>query len=96
MTDASFSLAPPAAVEIDAVAYRRAHAGKLMIVSREEGKEPVGADFFHFDSVGTHPTGLFVTGIFDDGHRSHMKAAAVRDANLGEIAWRNGAENKSV
>ena len=81
--------APPP--QIDAVTYRRAHAGKLMIVSPVEGREPVISDFFHFDSVGTHPTGLFVTGIFDDEGRGHMKASLVRNASEAEIAWRNSA-----
>ncbi len=82
--------APPAE-EINAVAYRRAHAGKLMIIQRKEGKQLATADFFYVESVGTHPTGLFVTGIFQNARRSHMMASAVREANEAEIAWRNSA-----
>jgi hypothetical protein len=82
-----FALPP----QVDAVTYRRAHAGKLMIISRAEAREPALSDFFHFDSVGTHPTGLFVTGIFDDDRREHMKASLVRIASEAEIAWWNGA-----
>lgn len=44
---------------MNARAYERAHAGKLMISQREEGREPAAADFFHIESVGTHPTGFF-------------------------------------
>jgi hypothetical protein len=82
------SALPP---QIDAVAYRRAHVGKLMIIARAEGRKPALSDFFHFDSVGTHPTGLFVTGIFDDARPGHMKASLVRDASEAEIAWWNSA-----
>jgi hypothetical protein len=81
------SLAPPAAENINARAYLRAHTGKLMIIERSEGRERSAADFFHIEDVGTHPTGLLVTGIFDNNRRSHMMAASVRDANAAEIAW---------
>ena len=71
-------------------AYGRAHAGKLMVVEAKEGKVLGARDFFRFDQVGTHPTGLIVTGIFQDSHRAHMMASAVRDANATEIAWHAG------
>jgi len=83
-------IAPPPE-EMNAVAYRQAHAGKLMVICRKEGQELVAADFFQFDSVGTHPTGLLVTGIFHDDRRSHMMAANVRQANEAEISWRNSS-----
>jgi hypothetical protein len=80
--------APPAEkIPSPARAYERAHAGKLMVIHRKEGTAPTAADFFQFDAVGTHPTGLIVTGIFQDSHRSHMMAAGVREANADEIAW---------
>ena len=72
---------------ITAVAYRRAHAGKLMVIQRAEGRSPSASDFFHLDSVGTHPTGLLVTGIFDNDRRAHMMASSVRDASCSEIEW---------
>jgi hypothetical protein len=75
-----------APAETTAVTYRRAHAGKLMVIDRPE-QPCVAGDFFRFDSVGTHPTGLIVTGIFENGRRSHIMAAAVREANQGEIDW---------
>ncbi len=88
MTTTPSLLAPPLPEEMDARGYRRAHSGKLMRITREEGRVRDLADFFHFDSVGTHPTGLYVTGIFADGHRGHMKTSLVKDASEGEIAWR--------
>ncbi|MGZ5004068.1 MAG: hypothetical protein ACXV8H_00945 [Chthoniobacterales bacterium] len=91
MTAASPLPTAPVVEVTDAIAYRRAHTGKLMVISRAEGREPALSDFFHFDSVGTHPTGLFVTGIFDDDRRSHMRVSLVRNANEAEIAWRNSA-----
>jgi len=66
--------------------YSRAHAGKLMVVQPTTDRQPVGADFFHLDSVGTHPTGLFVTGKFAGGRSENMRASAVRDASEEEIA----------
>ena len=81
---------PPIATlheETNARAYGRAHAGKLMIIRRAEGEPLVASDFFKFDSVGTHPTGLMVTGIFQNDCRSHMMAVRVRAANEVEIAW---------
>ena len=79
----------PAAAQLDARGYRRAHAGKLMIIERSEGKERSTRDFFHIADVATHPTGLLVTGIFENDRRSHMMASAVREANQAEITWRN-------
>ena len=81
--------APPApgAVQLDARSYRRIHAGKLMIINRTEDRELSARDFFHIEDVGTHPTGLLVTGIFDGNQRRHMHASSVREANADEIAW---------
>lgn len=73
--------------ETPARAYHRAHAGKLMIVQPKSGRELSAGDFFHLEEVGTHPTGLLVTGIFEDAHRQHMMASAVRDASPDEVAW---------
>jgi hypothetical protein len=81
------SAVPPVPEITPARAYGRAHAGKLMVVEAKEGKVLATRDFFQFDQVGTHPTGLIVTGIFQDSHRAHMMAATVRDANAAEIAW---------
>ena len=75
------------AAQLDARGYRRAYAGKLMIIDRCEGTERSGRDFFHIEDVGTHPTGLLVTGIFDHNRRGHMLASSVREATEAEIAW---------
>ena len=83
------SIAP--SLETPARAYHRAHAGKLMIVEPKTGRELSSGDFFRLEDVGTHPTGLFVTGIFDDARRNHMKASAVRDATPDEIAWHDSS-----
>lgn len=77
--------APP--TETPARAYYRAHAGKLMVCESKAGRKLSSGDFFRLDEVGTHPTGLFVTGIFDNGRRNHMISSAVRDASPDEIAW---------
>lgn len=58
-----------------------------MVIQRAEGRSPAASDFFHLDSVGTHPTGLLVTGIFENDRRAHMMASAVRDADCTEIEW---------
>jgi len=77
----------PPRIESAARAYFRIHAGKLMVVEPRSGRELAAGDFFHLAEVGTHPTGLLVTGIFDDARRHHMMASAVRAASPDEIAW---------
>ncbi|MEO7165759.1 MAG: hypothetical protein ABI787_09115 [Spartobacteria bacterium] len=73
--------------------YSRAYAGKLMVIQPTTDRQPVGADFFHVESVGTHPTGLWVTGKFAGGRMESMRASAVREANSEEIAsLRAGSE----
>ena len=54
-------------------------------------KDLSSSDFFRLEDVGTHPTGLFVTGIFDNARRNHMKSSAVRDATPEEIAWHDNS-----
>lgn len=77
--------------ETPARAYHHAHAGKLMVVEPTSGREISAGDFFHLEDVGTHPTGLFVTGLFDNARRNHMKASDVRDATPDEIAWHDNS-----
>ena len=84
----------PPEEKMNARTYRRAHAGKLMIIHRAEGKEPAAADFFHIESVGTHPTGLMVTGRFENARLSHMMESAVREANTSEIQWLRSGQNQ--
>jgi hypothetical protein len=81
----------PEVETLDARAYRHRHAGKLMVV-HHNGKQPCDAlDFFLFESAGTHPSGVFVTGIFDHSQRQHMLATGVREATAAEIEWRRSA-----
>ena len=77
--------------ETPARAYHLAHAGKLMVVEPKDGRELSSRDFFRLEDVGTHPTGLLVTGIFDNARRNHMMASAVRDASPDEIAWHDNS-----
>jgi hypothetical protein len=88
MSPITHAARPP---ESPARAYYRAHAGKLMVVEPKADRELASSDFFHLDEVGTHPTGLFVTGLFDNARRNHMAASAVRDATQDEIAWHDNS-----
>lgn len=80
---------------MDARTYSRAHEGKWMIVDRTDGRASATADFFQIESVGTHPTGLMVTGRFENNQRNHMMAAAVREANPTELEWLRVAQENS-
>jgi hypothetical protein len=82
-----------AAEKITARDYERAYSGKTMIIQRNDGAPLVTSDFFELDGVGTHPTGLIVTGLFEGGRRSHMMATAVRVANPAEIEWQRSGRN---
>jgi hypothetical protein len=73
--------------------YQRAYSGKVMIIQRNDGAPLVTSDFFELDAVGTHPTGLIVTGVFENGRRSHMMASAVRVASRAEIEWQRARRN---
>ena len=66
--------------------YHRTYAGKLMVVQPTTDRPPEGTDFFQVESVGTHPTGLFVTGKFASGRIDSMRVSTVREANAEEIA----------
>jgi hypothetical protein len=83
----------PLPQKITARDYERAYSGKVMIIQRKDGAPLVTSDFFELDGVGTHPTGLIVTGLFENGRRSHMMASAVRVANRAEIEWRRARRN---
>jgi hypothetical protein len=82
--------------QITAVGYQRAHAGKLMVIRRPDGRTPIASDFFHIESVGTHPTGLFVTGVFENDRRGHMMSTSVRDAEPSEIEWLRTTMNEAL
>lgn len=62
-----------------------------MVIEPKAGRELSANDFFRFQEVGTHPTGLLVTGVFDNARRHHMMASAVRDATADEIAWHDNS-----
>jgi hypothetical protein len=88
------NLSPESAKILDAGEYRRAHRGKLMTINREEGRKLSSDDFFYFDDVGTHPTGLMVTGLFSDKTRRHMQETIVRDTTQAEIAQHQSLTTK--
>jgi len=67
-----------------------------MIIRRAEGEPYVSSDFFQFDSVGTHPSGLLVTGSFQNDLRSHIMASRVRAANEVEITWRDSSRQNNA
>jgi hypothetical protein len=90
---AEIPLPAASAEKITARDYERAYAGKVMIIQRNDGTPLLTSDFFELEAVGTHPTGLIVTGLFEDGRRSHMMATAVRAANRAEIDWRSAGKN---
>ena len=62
-----------------------------MVVEPRAGRELSSSDFFHLEEVSTHPTGLFVTGVFDNARRNHMMTSSVRDATQDEIAWHDNS-----
>jgi hypothetical protein len=81
------------AEEITAREYERIHAGKVMIIDRQDGRPLATSDFFHVDAVGTHPTGLIVTGTFENARQSHIMASAVRLADTAEVEWLRARQN---
>lgn len=87
---------PPASSspgDLDARSFCRAHAGKLMVVLHRDGRPASSSDFFRVENVSTHPTGLIVTGIFDDNRRGHLMASSLREPTASEIASRPAANN---
>ena len=86
-------LPDPSAPNLTARDYERAYLGKVMIIQRNDATPLAMSDFFELEAVGTHPTGLIVTGLFDNGRRSHMMATVVRVANKKEIEWRHARRN---
>lgn len=90
---AEIPTAIPSPGKITARDYERAYAGKIMIIQRNAGVPLVTSDFFELEGVGTHPTGLIVTGLFENGRRSHMMASAVRAASGAELEWHQASRN---
>ncbi|HEV3409298.1 MAG TPA: hypothetical protein VG095_03330 [Chthoniobacterales bacterium] len=83
----------PPAEELTAREYERIHARKVMIIDRRDGRPLATSDFFQIEAVGTHPTGLIVTGNFENARRSHMMASAVRVADTAEVEWLQARQN---
>ena len=66
------------------------HRGKIMVLHKPEGQIPGAGDFFLVESVGSHPSGLVVTGVFEHKRRQHMRPSEMRRATEWEIASRKG------
>jgi hypothetical protein len=66
--------------------YMTEHRGKIMVLQRAEGMVPQSTDFFTVESVGTHPSGLIITAVFEHNRRQRLRPAEVREATESEIA----------
>lgn len=51
---------------------------------------PRNEDFFLVESVGSHPTGLVITGVFEHNRRQCLRLADMRRATESEIASHKG------
>ena len=66
--------------------YMAAHRDKIMVLQKAEGVAPQSTDFFKVESVGTHPSGLIITAVFEHNRRQRLRPAEVREATELEIA----------
>jgi hypothetical protein len=66
--------------------YMAEHRGKIMVLQKAEGVAPLSTDFFTVESVGTHPSGLIVTAVFEHHRRQRLRPAEIRVATDLEIA----------
>ena len=57
-----------------------------MVVQRAEGQSPRSEDFFQVESVGSHPSGLIITGVFEHNRRQNLRPMDIRRATESEIA----------
>ena len=57
-----------------------------MVVQRAEGLPPRSEDFFQVESVGSHPSGLIITGVFEHNRRQNLRPMDIRRATELEIA----------
>ena len=62
------------------------HRGKMMVLQKAEGQVPVSSDFFLVESVGSHPSGLVITGVFEHNRRQRLRTSEMRRATEWEIA----------
>jgi hypothetical protein len=60
-----------------------------MVVQRAEGQPPRSEDFFQVESVGSHPSGLIITGVFERNRRQNLRPMDIRRATESEIAALN-------
>jgi hypothetical protein len=56
-----------------------------MVVQRAE-RQPLSEDFFQVESVGSHPSGLVITGVFENNRRQRLRPEDIRRATESEIA----------
>jgi hypothetical protein len=66
--------------------YLSEHRGKVMVLQKAEGQAPPREDFFLVESVGTHPSGLIITGVFEHNRRQRLRPVEMRRATELEIA----------
>jgi hypothetical protein len=69
--------------------YLYKHRGKVMVVQRVEGQPPRNEDFFQVESVGSHPSGLIITGVFEHNRRQNLRPIDIRQATEVEINSRS-------
>jgi hypothetical protein len=71
---------------VSAKEYMLEHRGKIMVLQKAEGVAPQTTDFFTVESVGTHPSGLIITAVFEHNRRLRLRPAEIRYATDLEIA----------
>jgi hypothetical protein len=69
--------------------YLAEHRGKVMVLNKTEGQPLRSEDFFLVESVGSHPTGLVITGIFKHSRRQRLRVKQFRLATELEVASNN-------
>ena len=79
-------LTPDSASPATAREYMLEHRGKMMVLQKAEGQIPGAGDFFLVESVGSHPSGLVITGVFEHNRRQRLRPSEMRPATEWEIA----------
>ena len=80
---------PDSASSTNAREYMMEHRGKVMVLHKTEGQPFRSEDFFLVESVGSHPTGLIITGIFKHCRRQRLRLKQFRLATELEVASNN-------
>jgi hypothetical protein len=70
--------------------YLFEHRDKVMVLRKTDGVPLRSEDFFLVESVGSHPSGLIVTGLFEHNRRQTLRPIQIRRATELEIASRVG------